>query len=136
MTSDGHLLGVIMVCGHHIDGALLYVDSDDVDKSVTVGSWTAPHKLTAGLTTWTLDPVSAGWTADPPLAPLTDGTTYSLYGWTEDDSWSATEVTFTLADRARLTPGRVRYDSVSDNGDEAEVTVSMKEFEARACQES
>lgn len=41
VTGDGHLLGVMMVCGHHIDGATLYVDSDDVDKQVTVGSWTA-----------------------------------------------------------------------------------------------
>lgn len=45
VTDDGHLLGIMMVCGHHIDGATLYVDSSDADKEVTVGSWTAdrPH---------------------------------------------------------------------------------------------
>ncbi|MBW8792305.1 MAG: hypothetical protein JF597_01495, partial [Streptomyces sp.] len=31
VTADGTLLGVMMVCGHQIDGATLYVDSDDVN---------------------------------------------------------------------------------------------------------
>lgn len=37
VTADGHLLGVMMVCGHQIHGATLYADSDDVNKQVTVG---------------------------------------------------------------------------------------------------
>jgi hypothetical protein len=28
VTGDGHLLGVVMVCGHQLDGATLYVDSE------------------------------------------------------------------------------------------------------------
>ncbi|KUO22188.1 hypothetical protein AQJ91_05890 [Streptomyces dysideae] len=135
MTADGRLLGVMMVCGHQIDGAILYVDSDDADKTVTVGSWTADHPLTAGLTTWTLNPPSAGWTADKPLAPLTAKTAYALYGGTEDNSWSSSSVSFTLADRDRLTPGMVRYDKISDNGDESAVTVPIAEFKARACRD-
>jgi hypothetical protein len=134
VTADGHLLGVMMVCGHHIDGATLYVDSADVDKAVTVGSWTATHHLTAGLTTWTFDPPSAGWTADKPLTPLTAKTTYALYGWTKDNSWSSSSVAFTLTDRDRLTPGMVRYNAISDNGDESAIAVSVAEFKARACQ--
>lgn len=134
VTADGRLLDVMMVCGHQIDGAILYVDSDDVDKTVTVGSWTADRPLTAGLTTWTLDPPSAGWTADRPLTPLTAKTTYALYGWTEDNSWSSSNVSFTLADRDRLTPGMVRYDNVLANGDYSAVTVPIAEFKARACQ--
>ncbi|CAM5737423.1 hypothetical protein SALBM311S_09310 [Streptomyces alboniger] len=134
VTADGRLLGVMMVCGHQIDGTTLYVDSDDVDKAVTIGSWTADRPLTAGLTTWTLDPPSAGWTADKPLTPLTAKTTYALYGGTKDNSWSSTSVSFTLADRDRLTPGMVRYDDVSANGDYSAVTVPMAEFKARACQ--
>ncbi|MCX5294151.1 MULTISPECIES: hypothetical protein [unclassified Streptomyces] len=135
VTADDRLLGVMMVCGHQIDGAILYVDSDDADKTVTVGSWTADHPLTAGLTTWTLDPPSAGWTADKPLTPLTAKTAYALYGGTEDNSWSSSSVSFTLADRDRLTPGMVRYDKISDNGDESAVTVPIAEFKARACQD-
>ncbi|MFF2473226.1 hypothetical protein [Streptomyces sp. NPDC058066] len=135
VTADGRLIGVMMVCGHHIDGATLYVDSADADKTVRVASWTATHRLTAGLTTWTLDPPSVGWTADKSLPPLTAGTTYALYGWTKDNSWSSRSVSFTRADSDRLTPGMVRYDTVSDAGDESAVNVPTAEFEAKACQD-
>ncbi|MFE6497573.1 hypothetical protein [Streptomyces sp. NPDC057748] len=134
VTGDGHLLGVMMVCGHQIDGATLYVDSDDVDKTVTVGSWTAAHPLTPGLATWTLDSPAAGWTATRSLTPLTTKTTYALYGWTKDNSWSSSSVSFTLSDRDRLTPGEVRYTKISDDGDESAATVPIAEFKARACQ--
>lgn len=133
VTRDGHLLGVMMVCGHKIDGATLYEDSDDVDKQATVRSWTADHPLKAGLATWTLDAPTAGWKATRPLTPLNTKTTYALYGWTKDNSWSSSDVSFSLADRAQLTPGKVRYDQISDNGDEAEVTVSVAEFKASVC---
>ncbi|GGJ06374.1 hypothetical protein GCM10010121_016030 [Streptomyces brasiliensis] len=133
VTGDGHLLGVMMVCGHQIDGATLYVDSDDVDKQVTVGSWTADRPLTAGLATWPLDSPATGWAATRSLAPLTAKTSYVLYGWTKDDSWSSSSVFFTLADRDRLTPGKVRYANISDNGDESAITVSIAEFKTRAC---
>ncbi|MER5472012.1 hypothetical protein ABZX90_25355 [Streptomyces sp. NPDC002935] len=136
VTADGHLLGVMMVCGHRIDGATLYVDSPDVDREVTVGSWTADRPVAAGLATWTLDSPSVGWTATRSLKPLIAKTTYALYGWTKDNSWSSSNVTFTLTDRDRLTPGTVRYDDVSGNGDESGVTVSMAEFKARACEDS
>ncbi|MGX1541770.1 hypothetical protein [Streptomyces adustus] len=135
VTADGRLLGVLMVCGHHLDGATLYVDNADTDKAVTVGEWTADRRLTAGLTTWTLDAPAPGWTATEPLTPLVAGTSYTLYGWTEDNTWSSTSVTFTLADRDRLTPGEVRYEAVSDSGEESAVTVTTTEFKARACQD-
>ncbi|WP_330291152.1 hypothetical protein [Streptomyces sp. NBC_00576] len=130
VTDDGHLVGVMMVCGHHIDGAMLYVDSDDADKQVTVGSWTAARPLKAGLATWTLDAPAAGWTATTSLKPLTAKTTYTLYGWTKDNSWSSSSVSFTLPDRDRLTPGMVRYDGV-----ESAVIVPVTEFKARACKD-
>ncbi|MFJ9740092.1 hypothetical protein [Streptomyces sp. NPDC101166] len=133
VTEDGRLLGVMMVCGHRIDGATLSVDSADPDKAVTVGSWTAERPLTPGLATWTLDSPAPGWTATEPLTPLAAGTTYHLYGWTEDNSWSSRDASFTLADRNRITPGSVRYLSVSEDGDETAVTVPMTEFEATAC---
>ncbi|MFG2408234.1 hypothetical protein ACGFR8_28615 [Streptomyces brevispora] len=134
VTADGHLLGVMMVCGHHIDGATLYADSADVNKTVKVGSWRADRPLTAGLAIWPLESPAAGWTATRPLTPLTAKTTYTLYGWTTDNSWSSGSVSFTLADRDRLTPGNVRYDSISGEGDESEITVPLADFKARACQ--
>ncbi|MGW4885392.1 hypothetical protein [Streptomyces murinus] len=133
VSGDGHLLGVMMVCGHHVDGATLYVDDADADKTVTVGSWTADHPLTSGLATWTLDSPATGWTATRSLTPLTTKTTYALYGWTKDNSSSSSSVSFTLADRDGLTPGNVLYEKISNSGDESAVTVSLAEFKAKAC---
>ncbi|MEW1827194.1 hypothetical protein [Streptomyces sp. NPDC088196] len=134
VTVDGHLLGVLMVCGHHLDGATLYVENADADNEADVGSWAADRPLTTGLATWTLDYPSAGWTATTSLEPLSAKTTYALYGWTDDNSWSSSSVSFTPTDRDRLTPGTVRYDHVSDSGDESEITVPVTEFKAKACE--
>lgn len=136
VTDDGRLLGVMMVCGHQIDGATLYVDSADADSEETVGSWAADRSLKAGLTTWPLESPSAGWTATSSLKPLTAKTTYALYGWTKDDSSSSSSVSFTLTDRDRLTPGTVRYYDASGSGDGSAITVPTAEFKARACDDS
>ncbi|MEW1773733.1 hypothetical protein [Streptomyces sp. NPDC086777] len=135
VTADGHLLGVVMVCGHHIDGATLYVDSDDADKEVTVGSWTSARPHRAGLVIWPLESPAAGWTTTRALSPLTAGTTYILYGGTKDNSWSTTDVSFTRADRDRLAPGEVLYDDISDDGDESAAVVSLTQFKATACRD-
>ncbi|GHD42712.1 hypothetical protein GCM10010335_45920 [Streptomyces galbus] len=135
VSADGHLLGVMLVCGHHIDGATLYVDDPDPDPDhlVKAGEWIASRPLTEGLTTWTLDAPSAGWTTTTPLTPLAARTTYVLYGGTKDNSWSSTSTGFTLADRAVLRPGTVRYERVTEDGDERAVTVSVSAFEAEGC---
>jgi hypothetical protein len=135
VTEDGHLLGVMMVCGHQIDGATLYVDSADVDDERTVGSWTADHPLKAGLTTWPLDAPAPGWATTTSLTRLNPRTTYALYGWTKDNSWSSGNVSFTLTDRTRLTPGKVLYDDISADGDESTAVVPLTKFKATACED-
>ncbi|WP_406416138.1 hypothetical protein OH809_40130 [Streptomyces sp. NBC_00873] len=136
VTGDGHLVGVMMICGHHIDGATLYVDSTEVKSQTKMGSWTADRPLTAGLVTWLLDAPAVGWTATKPLAPLTAGTTYALYGWTKDNSWSSASVSFTLTDWDRLTPGRVRYDDLSASGGSSPTAVPTADFTATACRDT
>ncbi|MEU9346024.1 hypothetical protein AB0D74_32940 [Streptomyces sp. NPDC048278] len=133
VTADGQLLGVMMICGHHIDGATLYVDSADTDKAVTVGSWRSDRPRKAGLVRWPLESPAAGWTTTRAPAPLAAGTAYALYGWTEDNSWSAANVSFTRADLDRLAPGEVLYDDVSDDGDGSAVTVPLAQFKAKVC---
>ncbi|MGW3118113.1 hypothetical protein ACWDBW_13390 [Streptomyces sp. NPDC001107] len=135
VTEDGRLLGVMMVCGHQIDGATLYVGSDDVDDERTVGSWTADRPLKAGITTWPLDAPAAGWTTTTALTRLDARTTYVLYGWTKDNSWSSGSVSFALTDRTRLTPGKVLYDDFSADGDESTAIASLAEFKAAACKD-
>lgn len=135
VSDDGHLLGVMMVCGHRIDGATVYVDSEDVDKQRAVGSWTAARPLTAGLATWNLQAPSPGWATTRALTPLAPKSTYLLYGWTKDNSWSSRSVSFDLTDLDRLSPGTVRYDDISADGDESPITVPLAEFKATACKD-
>ncbi|WP_156301996.1 hypothetical protein [Streptomyces sp. e14] len=47
--------------------------------------------------------------------------------------WSSGGVSFTPAGRDGLSPGQVRYDSVSQDGGASAVTVSMARFGAEAC---
>ncbi|MFI7341887.1 hypothetical protein ACIBUY_28590 [Streptomyces sp. NPDC050085] len=95
--------------------------------------WTAGHRLSPGLVTWPLSTTAVGWTADKPVPALRPHTRYGLGGGTKDNSWSSSNVTFTLADTERLTPGQVAYDKVTDSGEESLTTVSVTEFEKAAC---
>lgn len=63
--------------------------------------------------------------------------TYVLYGATEDNSWSTTDVSFTLAHLAALTPGRVRYfgGEVPGADDDGYLTASIEDFRADACED-
>ncbi|MFS4105221.1 hypothetical protein [Streptomyces sp. PD-S100-1] len=47
--------------------------------------------------------------------------------------WSSGGVSFTPAGRDGLSPGQVRYDSVSQDGGASAVTVSMARFGTGAC---
>ncbi|GLW69378.1 hypothetical protein Kpho02_16770 [Kitasatospora phosalacinea] len=134
VTEDGHLLGVVLVCGHRIDAAVLHA-GDGSDHEGRAGRWTARSAHGPGLTTWTLDAPAEGWDADGPVAPLVAGTTYTFYGATTDNSWASTAVSFTTADRDGLTPGNVRYDRIGPGGDSSPRTVPIEEFEATACRE-
>ncbi|WP_416975563.1 hypothetical protein [Streptomyces sp. 4F14] len=125
-TADGKLLGVILVCGHRIDGASLYVDDENAPKLGKVGEWSADRPLGPGLSTWPLETAAAGWGGSGLSTPLVAGASYTLYGWTEDNSWSAASVSFSLRDR--ILPGQVRYER-----EDSAVTVSLAEFEATAC---
>lgn len=67
--------------------------------------------------------------------PLAPKSTYLLYGWTKDNSWSSRSVSFDLTDLDRLSPGTVRYDDISADGDESPITVPLAEFKATACKD-
>ncbi|MCX4759812.1 hypothetical protein OG562_02165 [Streptomyces sp. NBC_01275] len=139
VTSDGQPVGVLMVCHDHLDGATLYTDTDTGDDTEDVATWSHPKSLT-GFTAWPLATGGGGWTIDRPMpATLERQRTYTLYGWTEDNSWSANEVTFTLAQLAALTPGRVRYYHAGDGSDsdrDGYRTASVGDFRADACRNS
>ncbi|MGW0854258.1 hypothetical protein [Streptomyces sp. NPDC002690] len=131
VTADGGLLGVIMVCGHDITSAGLIREDDQ--ESTRIGEWAPDRPLQAGLTTWSLDSPTPGWTTAQSPEPLADATAYRLVGWTDDVSWSARSVDFTTADRDRLRPGRVLYEDYSKDGEALVRLVPLSEFEATAC---
>ncbi|MDN5797111.1 MAG: hypothetical protein L0H79_15325 [Intrasporangium sp.] len=136
---DGNLVGYVRVCDESIDGTTLYYDVSSrgatVPTSVEVGRWEAqpPVEATAE---WSLNAPEGGWTSSKPVEPLEPGREYTLYGWTKDNTVSASGVTFTLADVAALKPGQVLHWSGRSGGkperDVNEVS-SRTDFEAKAC---
>lgn len=132
VTEDGEPLGVMLVCHDRIDGATLYADAAEDSEEADpdhLGRWTR-GKPAKGFTMWRLDSGGRGWHTDKPLAALEPRRTYSLYGWTRDNSVSAESVDFTLEQLARLEPGQVRYWN-GDHGGYA--TVALDVFRSQAC---
>ncbi|MYX32350.1 MULTISPECIES: hypothetical protein [Streptomycetaceae] len=136
VSEDGRPLGVIVVCHDHIDGATLY-DSDADDASARLGRWSRAKPAT-GFTVWSLESGGRGWRAEVAAsAPFAPHRTYSLYGWTRDNSSSTAHVRFTAAQFASLEPGQVRwYKGMGEPGTDGDgnATTSMGEFRADACE--
>lgn len=47
------------------------------------------------------------WQAETPMTALRPGTSYTLYGWTRDNSWSSAGVEFSPEDLANLRPDSI-----------------------------
>ncbi|MGW2279348.1 hypothetical protein [Streptomyces sp. NPDC001770] len=133
VTTDGRLLGVIMVCDHRIEGTGLRAETTDAQGSTRVGEWTPDRPLKAGLTTWSLDSPTSGWTTTRAPGPLKDGTVYTLAGWGDENRSSTESIDFTTADRERLMPGKVLYEEYTEDGEESVRFAPVSEFEATAC---
>lgn len=136
---DGNLIGHLRVCDESIDGATLYYDISSptatAPTSDEVGRWEAqpPVETTAE---WSLNAPEGGWAASKPLEALEPGREYTLYGWTKNNTVSASGVTFTLADVATLKPGQVLHWSGHPGGKperELNEVSSRTGFEAKAC---
>lgn len=112
------------------------VDESAKSDERFVGDWVATVAITSSsrldLTTPTGD-----WRTQTPLAPLHEGTSYTLYGWTKDNSWSAASVEFSPEDLKQLRPGQVRYfaglQADPEHPEDATATVPASEFRSRAC---
>lgn len=80
---------------------------------------------------------STGWRVEILLKPLQPGTTSRIYGWTQDDSWSADGVEFSLEDLRQLQPGQIRYDARAradeDNPDDTTATIPAEQFRSEVC---
>ena len=125
---DGQPIGVLQGCSQHIDGATVY--QTDTDH---LGSWGIKPAAT-GFTTWSLLRGGTGWTVTEPLVAIKPDQTFTLYGWTKDNSSAAIPVDFTAADLVALRPAQVRVWSgkISSHGD-VEATLSIEQFKKNAC---
>lgn len=124
VDDHGRLIGYLRVCHDHIDGGTLYyhpeasASPEPTDNpSVSVGSWDAPAPVTE-FAKWSLATPTGGWKANAArggvvgheyLAAMKQRREYTLYGWTNDNSSSAVDVTFTVEEVSQLKPGQVLY---------------------------
>ncbi|MFF7213618.1 hypothetical protein ACFZAU_24280 [Streptomyces sp. NPDC008238] len=141
VSEDGRPLGVMLVCHDHIDGATLYdsdsdSDSDADESSDHLGRWSRGRPVT-GFTVWSLEGGGRGWRTEVPASlPFAAHRTYSLYGWTRDNSWSTQHVDFTAEQFEGLEPGEVRwYGGEGAPGADRDgfVTARLAGFRASAC---
>lgn len=138
VDSSGKLVGYLHVCHDSIDGATLYYDTSSTRATASTsraGSWVAAAPVT-GTASWSLTSPAIAWTAVTPLEPLAQQREYTLYGWTNDNTSSAAEVTFTLAEVSNLAPGEVLHWSGRSGGSPErglnEVS-TLADFESKAC---
>ncbi|MET9874876.1 hypothetical protein ABZZ36_09670 [Actinacidiphila glaucinigra] len=135
VSEDGRPLGVMLVCHDHIDGATLY-DSDEGDASEDFGRWHRGKPVT-GFTEWSLESGGRGWRTEVAAStPFRPHRTYSLYGWTRDNSWSTQGVDFTAEQFEGLEPGQVRFykgEGMRGTDRDGFATVGVGEFRAGAC---
>jgi hypothetical protein len=128
--ADGSPIGYLKVCSEHIDGATVYQTDDD-----HLGKWTVKPSAT-GFATWSFAYGGNGWTVSDAFVRLPPEQTYSLYGWTDDNTSSADAVDFTLAGLASMKPGQVRYwfrGADPDGKQDGYVVTSVEQFRAHAC---
>ncbi len=95
--------------------------------------WSAIEPV-SDFASWSLANPSPEWREEQPLAALKRNTRYTLYGWTEDSSWSAEAVEFSLADLARLEPGQILYWGGDPDGPRGgNVVATQEQFREDAC---
>jgi len=139
VDQDGRPVGYLAVCDEHIDGATLYFQDPDVAPTSVVnetdaGTWAADAPITSSAA-WSLAEPQDGWAATAPLADLQADREDHLYGWTQDNTSSTAEVTFTVATLGAMTPGEVFYFSGYEENPDRDVytTGSVADFQAYAC---
>lgn len=141
----GRPVVVVQMCEGHIDGASLYLPSKDGYSKGEYGSWRARQAVT-GFSQFNLVHGGNGWRPIRPPKPRDPETRYTMYGWSEDSSWSANEVSFSQRDLQTIGPGTVlipsddsgpdsESDSRSDPGSDLGPleTTSLTDFRTKTC---
>ena len=93
VTGAGEVAAVLVVCQGYLDGVTVYRDDDSDGPSV--GEWDAETRITD---TATIPLTEAPLDSALEQLGIEDRAAYLIYGWTEDNRWSANHERFTAAD--------------------------------------
>jgi predicted small secreted protein len=129
VDASGHPVAYIQMCQGYVDGAVLFHDND------IYGTWKAGSHQD-GFTSFSLTTPTGAWSpGDTPMGTLDPAIKYTLYGSTQDASWSSAEVEFTAHTVATMKPGQVRYyiDTDKDHILDTYTVTSVEEFKATVC---
>ncbi|MFK4088299.1 hypothetical protein ACI2LF_29570 [Kribbella sp. NPDC020789] len=142
MMGDG--TAVVQMCDGHIDGATLYLPDPNPPelgepKDEIIGRWTADPAV-SGFSQFSVTEGGPGWQRNGRLKPRDPAKRYTLYGWSDDNNWSAMGVDFTLDELAKLKPGELVAMSTDDPPAEEDAPEppnriwTLSEFKAKACE--
>jgi hypothetical protein len=137
VDAAGRPVLLIQMCEGQVDGATVYFSSDDEapsesGTSTELGRWESATAVT-DFARVTLAQPGPGWRTLQALRPLDAGVTYSAYGWSTDNRWSAAHFDFTTGDLAKLAPGSVLYPAFDDGG--TSKTGSVSDFRKETCEQ-
>jgi hypothetical protein len=125
VDAQGAAVIVIQMCEGHIDGATLYRDD------VTLGKWKVSSPVT-GFSQFTLDSGGNGWAVVGDLERRDPEQQYTIYGWSNDNSWSANHLDFSDRDLSGLKPGTVLVPEREQEGHRSE---SLEDFKTKTCED-
>lgn len=125
VDAQGAAVIVVQMCEGHIDGATLYRD----DK--TFGKWEVSSPVT-GFSQFALDTGGNGWAVVGELEARDPEQQYTIYGWSNDSSWSATHLDFSDRDLSGLKPGTVLVPEREQEGTRSE---SLEDFKTKTCED-
>jgi hypothetical protein len=128
---------VVQMCEGHIDGATMYLPDPDPDRvtpqNEEFGRWEVSPAV-AGFSQFSLAGGGNGWRLVGTLKPRTPETRYTIYGWSNDNSWSAAHLDFSQRDLDALRPGSVLTISTDPEADTNQ-TRPLADFRAKTCEE-
>ncbi len=132
VTDAGEVAAVLVACEGYLDGVTVYRDDDPDGPGV--GEWDATSRVTD---TATIPLTEAPLEAAVEQLGLADGALYLIYGWTEDNRWSASHEQFKAADVQALRVDEVWFSTWNaETKIDGGAFVPAADFRGVACDDS
>ena len=129
---------VLQVCDGHLKTVAIFGPPEKPQgtaepKLPRFGEWQLDSEMDEGFTQFDLATGGNGWQVVTPPKPRDPAQRYSLDGWSEDNTWSATGLTFRSSELAKLKPGDVLLPPTELEPHNR--TQSLEDFRAKVCDE-